>query len=705
MNFAVSRKPIIIILVTFILCLIERAAQWLSYLSKSSLNQLDTDFLFFQYILKNIANYENSLMLDSAEKISSSFGILVHITSFANNIGIDNGAMLMLFFCIQVVLGLIGVYLIAKGLKLSQEEIIIVYLFFLASYFTQFGRYIGGPGIYNKVVTSCLAMSVGYVIIGFFVKGRLLTSVCISSLLAYFHPTYAIIFLCIILGYFCYNFLVKRTVTFKGVVTPYLISTVILIPFAINIISSMSDVVGVGIEPIWWEFLKAKTSNPFPMQDGFVIVIPTLITYFITFVLLGVLGNHAKFGSFSRAQWVVGMIILMWIIQIYFSEVIPLSFVARLALTRTTPFALFFMETVYAVCVWRHRKEDKTGLWIIFLILPALMNNTRIFPREFVIHLIDLIPGLPQVLGWYWPDFSIYPEVLFLFFCLLIYIHFMKLFTLPAYIDKMILVIRKYLKHIFYRPILKHIFYGLIFLLLCYVVYKTCSENVTAVLLKNPKNIFLLCLILLFTVGYKIRKNILYFVSDFFVKKRYFFISMLIIFALTPRLIDSKSKLLNFDAQKADIENMWNYIEENTEKGEMILVVPFFDTRIYPVMPLRPIFIDWSEAQMVLYNCETIDKVIKRLELIGMDVGRAMSVSGERCAGIKQYLYPMCRRIIFEDFSRDYNDDWRANISEMKNIAPNLSYVLMKKEYLHINDNPVYSVGEIVLIELSNVYR
>lgn len=711
MKFAVSRKAVIIVFVTFMLCLYERAAQWLSYFSRSSLNQLDTDFLFFPYILKNMGNYQNSLMLDSAEKVSSSFGILVNITSFANHMGIDNATLLMLFFCIQIFLGLIGVYLITKGLKLSHEEIIIVYLFFLASYFTEFGRYIGGPGIYNKVVTSCFAMSIGYIIIGFFINGRLLTSISISSLLAYLHPTYAIIFLTIIMGYVCYELLVRKAISLKQVAIASGMSIVILIPFAVNMVSSMPNVVGAGIEPVWWEFLKAKTSNPFPMQDGFIIVIPTLFTYFMTFVFLGVLGNHSKIESFNRARWVLGSIILMWIMQIFFTEVIPLSFVARLALTRTTPFALFFMETVYVVCVWRHREVDKTGLWSIFLIIPALLNNGRLFPRESVVYLLDPIPGLAQALGWYGQDFSIYPEVLFLFTCLLIYIHFMNVFTLPEYVDKIIFVFRK---------TFKYMCYGLILIILSYLAYKAWihlgniyegfvikilrySENIAAGMLKNKKNLFLFGLILFVFVWNKVRGEKINFISEFFVKKQHLFISILIIVALMPRLVHSTSCLLDFDVQKTDSESMWNYIEKNTDKGKMILVVPFFDTRKYPVMPLRPIFIDWSEAQMVLYNYQTIDKVIKRLELIGMDVGGAISASAKECEGIKQYLNPMCRRIIFEGFSRNYTDEWRANIPEMKKIAPNLSYVLLKKEYLHPNDKPVYTAGDIALLELSHL--
>jgi hypothetical protein len=714
MNFVPSRKALFTVLGTFLVCMYVSVPKWFSYFLKSSLNQLDTDFLFFPYLLENIGNYKNSLMVDSVEKISSSFGLLVYVSKLITELGIDDGTKLMLFFCIQVFIGIVGIYLITTGLRLRHEEIVIIYLFFLVSYFVPFGRYIGGPGFNNKVITSCFALSIGYIILGLFVRGRMVASAGISSFLAYIHPTYSAIFLSIILSHSCKDSLVKRKISIKKTATLFGVSAVLLIPFVINMIPSMSNIAGGGIGSLWWSFLKAKTSNPFPLQDGFVIVIPTLLTFFITFMMLGVLGRNTKIESYDRARWVVGMIISMWLIQIFFTEVIPLSIVARLALTRTTPFALLFMIIVYVVFVWRHRNEDKTGLWIIFLILPVLLTSGRIFPFESVRPMNDIFPTFALITGGLADDFGIYPEILLLFLWIVAYVYNIKVFRLPVYIEKCITFVKKWFIP---ASVILTILFGVYVSYKIFVHFNDLYEGlfvkfisiVKGVLfgfLHNYSNVFLFGIVICWAIGLKWKQKLNFsIISDFFLKRSCLFITILIIIAGSHHVVGSTSMLFGGRSEEADIEKMWKYIEQHTEKGEMILVVPFFDTRKIPVMPLRPVFLDWSEAQMVLYNPQTTKAVVERLSLMGMDIDQVLSATENSCSGVYQYLYPMCRRILFESYSSVYNDNWRKNLSKMKKIAPNLSYILMKKKYLHVNDRPLYSVGDIVLIELSNVYR
>jgi hypothetical protein len=162
--------------------------------------------------------------------------------------------------------------------------------------------------------------------------------------------------------------------------------------------------------------------------------------------------------------------------------------------------------------------------------------------------------------------------------------------------------------------------------------------------------------------------------------------------------VKSANALFSKTTANTDVERMWSYIERNTKKNEMILVVPFFDTRKFPVMPLRPVFVDWGDGQYVLYDHQILDQVIERLSLIGMNVDKALRA--EQCDGAAQYVDAMCRRKLFESLSQDYSDAWRDNLPRMREIAPNLTYVMMRSKYVRPADNVIFRSEEISLIRL-----
>jgi len=167
---------------------------------------------------------------------------------------------------------------------------------------------------------------------------------------------------------------------------------------------------------------------------------------------------------------------------------------------------------------------------------------------------------------------------------------------------------------------------------------------------------------------------------------------------ILPHAIVSAEKMASPPPALDEGQRMWSYIERNTEKNEMILVVPLFETRKFPIMPLRPIFADWADSQNVLYDPGTLQPLLTRLLLMGMDLERALRA--ENCVGVMQYADPMCKRKLFESISENYSDAWRENITKMREIAPNLSYVLIPGRHVISSDRVLYRVGNMSLIKL-----
>lgn len=681
-----STGTVVFVFLASIYLLVPR---WISYMSASAINQLDTDFLYFHYLHENIHDYSNILIANVVERVYSSFGVLLWLSSYLSELGVAPGFQIILFFYAQVLLGVIGIFLIVKGLALSREEIILVFAFFLFSYFTQFGRYIGGPGFYNKVTASCFAMSIGYVIIAFFINGSYRLSVVTSALLMYIHPVYGAVLLALNGSYGVKAYFFDRSWTGKYTLLLALMGGLVLMPFIYGLHTSSGVIASGGIGPLWWGYLKAKTSNPFPLQDGLVIVIPSLLVFLIAHRLLGRIGTVEAAGPFGRARWVLGGVIAAWLIQILFTELIPVSLVARLSLTRTTPFGLLFAVIAYVGTVWRYRDRDESGLWLLLLIAPAILGVHQLISDEAVRAILGRFSSVMTALGGYWPDFATYPDILLIFLILVVFAIRVGAVNGPRWLCE------RFEK----RPRgAQYILIGAAGLLavVIFVEISALSRKWSGSTAASVVS----CVVLLMWLVERLIPRVTTFSSvAVWARTRSTALVFVLVMAITVSpAVKSANALFSTTTANTDVERMWSYIERNTKKNEMILVVPFFDTRKFPVMPLRPVFVDWGDGQYVLYDYQILDQVIERLSLIGMNVDKALRA--EQCDGAAQYVDAMCRRKLFESLSEDYSDAWRDNLPRMREIAPNLTYVMMRSKYVRPADNVIYRSEEISLIRL-----
>ncbi|MFB3883654.1 MAG: hypothetical protein ACE144_00420 [Thermodesulfobacteriota bacterium] len=648
----------------------------------------ETDYLVFAKVLEETKSYENSLTKIVIEKIQPML-LLIYVSKFAKDMGIGLEIQYVFFYAIQMLFGVCGIFLTLSGLKRGPQEAGLICILFFVSYFSGFGRYLSSPGI-TTVVASCLGVAVGYIAIGFFIRGQMLIASVLAALMVYLHQTYALIFLLAFHTYIFYDFMTDDNLTKKRFFQIYFYTGIILIPWMIVFANNLGRLLGVGTDSLWWQFMKAKTSNPFPLQDGIIVVLPSLVIFSMVFWLLKLINAQMPDSSFTRARWVMGTVIVAWVIQIVFTEIWANGFIARLGLTRMTPYGVLFMVIVYVDFIWMHKQSDSSGLWLFFLILPVIFYRTK--------------SGLFPPIGFFWVDLYKYPETVIILILLILYIRKCGFIPLQMRRQNIFSISSKLL-------ILSVAVFLLFFCsLLFYRVYSKGTDLPTAInkamyyrdYFWGIQHLIAISLLLWIFRGLRIKdRKKEYWLNRIKTKPSFvvLLIGMIALYWPVSHIASSEH------VKDENIQHMLEFVDQNTDKNAMILIVPITDTREITVMPMRPEFLNWAEVQFVLYVPELRREVIKRLQLIGQDVEKTYPIIETECRGWRQYVKSRCRRKTFENSVMNYNDDWRINIDKLREVAPNLSYVLLQNKFLCKEDKPVYRSGGLSLISMNNVCR
>ncbi len=757
----ISFYPFLFIITLTFFCFFIKIPVWIDFNTSSTINFLDYDFILFSYISDNFEKYENSLIVDFVKNTTNRFPIFIYVSDFLLNVGIELGTQVILFYLIQLFTGFVGLYLILSSFHLSYNQIFLILCLFLFSLFSDFGRYLGGPAFYNKVTSGMMAISIGYLCIGFFLHNKIKISIIISSILLYLHPVHSLILLFIFFTFQIYN-TISRNISWSELFKNITIFLIIIIPFIINYIFSLelnNPIFEFSNHQLWWSYMKAKTTNPFPLQDGLIVVLPSLIVFALTYFIFEKLNVKFKFGNIKKVHWIIGCLFILWVIQIFFTEIFLIDFFVPLALTRVTPYLLLFITTAYMLTIFKLKEKDTKGIWFLFLIIPVI-GNTPIIPAEFIrstmenlylnldykniliyllfisfpifyllqrvlvlknylifwflffillclvvtfyfllssleLNLSSLIQ-LPMIfVGHFWSDFSVYPEILIIFSFLVIYAYKQNLISQSVktvfYIKEIILFLKYYACVVIAFFIYLHIF----------------ELNNFNYEFELTYNIFLkiaiYTIIIVFFIDYYYLKNFIFGkISNVFKKQNFIFTIIIASFVvITPvikiNLFFKKDHYLEHK-EKYKVENLWNFFEKNLREEDMILVVPFWDARVIPIMPKRSIFVDWADAQYVIYDPKYIKNLVNRLRLIGFDIDQAMY--SKKCNSIMQYIEPMCRKKMYEDLSREYNEAWRENLNKMKAIAPNLKYVILRSKYLKDTDEIIFKSEDLNILKI-----
>ena len=337
----------------------------------------------------------------------------------------------------------------------------------------------------------------------------------------------------------------------------------------------------------------------------------------------------------------------LWILQIIFSEIIPISFITKLALTRVTPYSIAISIASYVSFFYRNQLRDKTLNRYIFLIAPSFsflktlfvkpLFLKNIFARNIVINSPILNSNSSSILednaseiienNFINPDVSL--NIFSIKKLLMIFGNHSGLFAryneflLFILILSLFIIQKEVLKKRYYNfsenskngKFLRIIFFSLKLLLLnisllgiVLTIYGVVNgENIII----SFTRIFIFFIAIIQTLTF-INGNIKW--QLIFAKKLNRYLSYIVIFALLITLIKPtlrlKDQLNNFSlSNSTDESKLYDYIKINTNEKDMFAILPIYNSVKLNISPLRPIFIDMNATQYAIYYPDLLDQI------------------------------------------------------------------------------------------------
>ena len=703
----------------------------------------DTDIIYFKYILDNGSKFNFTLDQLIAKETFNSFNSLFLPFDILKNLNFNEIQILFLAFLVQLIIGTAGIFLLGKSLGLKKLELLLFVVYTDLSCFAGIGRYISGIGFTNKFLSSTFALAIGFIVISLFINGRKIKAIIYASLLVYIHPVHSILLIGLISSNQFFEY-IKNNISYKNYFKQFIFLPFLIIsPIVFNYFRTSKSIISLYSYDLWWEFLKFKTTTIFPLQDGLIIVSTIFIfsilgIYFLTKISSNLTNQDLKY-SIIRAKWILYYVLFLWILQIVFSEIIPISFITKLALTRVTPYSIAITIASYVNFFYRNQLVDKTLNRYIFLIAPSFSflktlfvkplflknifarnieinspiinsnstsiiedNASAIIENNFINPEVTLnsfsIKKLLMVFGNHSGLFARYNEFLLFIIVLSLIIIYKEVFKKGSYnFPENSKNRKRFLRIIFFS--LNILLLNISLLGIGLTIYGFFNgENI--ILSITRIFIFFIVIIQTFTfIDGKINWQLK------FAKKLNRYFSYIIIFALLISLINPtlglKNKLNNLSLSNSTDENkLYDFIKINTNEEDMFAVLPLYNSIKLDISPLRPIFINLNATQYAIYYPNLLNQIKTRLELIGIPLSNGLKTSKKDCNYHMQYIEPMCRRIRFQEYSKIYNNNWRDGIEKMKSLAPNLKYVVIPTKHLIDNDNLKQKFGKWSLIEI-----
>ena len=634
------------------------------------------DYLYFSQMLKHPERFQNCIPMEMAKKIEP-ISFPVQLSMRMGEWGVSSRVQYLLFFIFQTTCVVTGIFLVVSSLGGTQASAVVAALLLLSSSFTGYGRYLSLKFV-PVMVTSCLGLGVGFLGIGLFMTNRFLRSSLVGGALFYFHPTHALVLNGLLHGYWLYQWGVAKTLPFRQWLLLTGAACAVALSWAWTLHLHRQELfpkspVDWGL---WFDFLRARTSNPFPMLDGIGIVLCSLLFFVLLFWIYGIARKALENPNLSKARWVVCFVMALWGVQIFFTEILPSPFVAQLALTRATPYAVLFFVCLYSfllmdVC----RTRDRRGWGFLLLAAPLLLEGkTLLFPLKAV-----------------FLKFGIFPDIIFIFLLWTLYLHFQNPCWFPSWVSEVVSFGSRHLK------ITLTIIAVPLTVILILKTIKTGWGHVF-----NPRFLgklwelgfigstghLLILLLLLFCIKTSLGQKWAAWPG------RYWSV-VLAALALIGQGVSSEKER----PPEQGIE-MRRWIQDNTPQGSLILTLPFSKSMELSPFPLRPAYLDPAEMMYALYMPSMTSGILKRLQWIGLDFSEFKS---KKTSIWRRYLGIQYDRRGFAKWLGQYHEDWRKNLASMRESIPNLDYVLLKKACLHPEDRPVFETLDYALIPVKQV--
>lgn len=592
------------------------------------------------------------------ESISAQFihatkdvGLAMLPATIMHDAGIPPQTQFLILYAMQMAALSFGLLVFFSAFGRNSGFIFLAVLIAYLSAFTGFGRYLAIAAGF-KIVSSGMALAVGFMVLGLHLQGKRYAAAIIASLLAAYHPTHGFVLLSMLGTHALWEAYTRRQ-TINQLLKLGAVTFAALLPFIWFVflrLPAKSDFDHAA----WWSYVFSKSSNLTPLQDGLLVVVAIMGALVCGLVALRARARTGDPEISARASTVIIVTMILWLVQILASEVFRSIPLTQLALTRSTPYSVLLITALLAEQSCRaftgeNNKDKLTGLLLVLgsmgaalpsyfpvlkipTITPALIELDVLFQSQIINHAtLALLAG--ALAWWMWrPHLSAEKK-------------------------------RKWTRILAIATIFSIVFFGL----------RTPFLAVGFILLMEWKPAW---------VSRVPATKVLI----------YGFLFVGAVFMLLSRDPWNAARAEKVDAVVEMVEN-------NVPENGMVLVVPFNNLKGEFIVPARATFLGWGESQYLFYDPPLAKEVWLRANLLGVQ-----SVENEpACAG---WLWKtMCRRQFFSTRAGENNKIWRTNLKEILARAPSLSHVLMPEEMICHGDKVVARANDLVLVHIKGVAR
>ncbi len=608
------------------------------------------DTIVFSQILSNENLSESSLSVQYVRQ-SADVGFAILSASWLGSLGFSTETQFMILYVIQISILTFGVWFFLTSFRKEFGFIFLGVLLCYLSGFTGFGRYLAlGAGF--KIVSSGMALAVGFIVLGLHLRGKKYMAAILASLLALYHPSHGIVLLCILGFHALWFTFIRQEQSFTDLIKLGVVTITALLPFMVLV---FPNVIHQNFNhEAWWSYVFSKTSNLTPLQDGLFVVIGI-----VSAIVCGVIAYNARrqdsslSDSSKRALSILYASLILWAVQIFFTEVLPSITIAQLALTRVTPYAVITIVSVMAERAYAgFSSVDKKERLYGFLMIAGAVGAALPAWLPYL-HIPTMVPPMIDIEFIFQANVREQAGIAILMAGLAwwIWVPYLPQESAVQWNKRMCVVI-----------ILFVAFFGLRAPSIAVLLMLVFSQK-PQLIEKIPSSKAILCSML----------------------------AVICVFLFVAR----KPWARHADM---DVKSLSELLIESVPEEGMVLTLPFRSLHGELTLPTRSIFMGYGESQYVLYAPSMIDDIWKRAELLGIK-----PINNDPTICSNWLLDPMCRRQYFEEKAKEKNTIWRSNLRKIREEAPELTHILMPNDMICDGDKVDVRLINLVLLPIDGV--
>lgn len=682
-----SRPRVQYVMLAALLCLFLNFLFLDAYRVAAALSLDDNDFIIMPRMLEHYERYEGTVFAAFSEKLAG-FNLFVDMSSLLWSLGLDAQSQYILFYFMMFILASLGMVAWLFAFELPFLLRLVGVFLIPLGIFHGFGRFMSFM-YYGKATPSTIVLGLGFLALALFLTGRYRWATLIAALMFYLHPAHAGILVILIMGYLTVEAgfaLLRRHWTVVRRYAHCCAICLLAVPFLTqySLLAVQEPNYSLGL---WLRFLRAKTSNPLPMGDGYptvIAIVATLVVFAAVWARLLALQMarqlQASRDTVWRVLWVSTVLILFWVVQVYFTHWRETALVIKIVFTRATPY--FGMVAILAILVatwWGLRGSVNRWCAAIpwaFLLLssaatgmaggldaPALGGILAPTYEDIIkdAHDVELARHFdPFVLG-----------------CTLLALTLHGRWQALADVLAVVALTAAYLA---FGGKVSYVF------AVCALTSRWIVDaGYWARLLPSarwaPAPQVILVLLVPASIYLMLQDNV-----------------------LVDRGIATVRAFAEGEAGAGDQEAVavMDMIAEHTDPQAAIIHVPHGDDISSHILTERAVFLDRMETQYALYAPELTPMVVARLETYGIALDDI--VDDQFCSWSNRYLWVfMCYRTLYFVRTNEVRDDWRGNLEEVQRQFPRVSYAVIRRSHACREDDPVAETEDHLLVPLGAV--